>query len=263
MGTSGTPIEVPARNGLAEPSHVGRSVASGDPFDGSIVAHPAEPGAPAGDRTEIVEGCDVGERGPADEVVVGHPGARATNAGFVGVLGKPSSGGDGAVHPDLVAAPALRPTTLVRLLNSTSLGQVISERQLLRHRVRAGKRIGEGRRVDLLRYTAWLAGRRHDHGVRIAEPDARPSEGIGVRDVLWLARRQDFRCALTGRRLQPETAALDHMLSVARGGRHCIENAQMLHKDVNRAKGTLTNEEFVTLCREVVAWADCGPGAPT
>jgi CRISPR/Cas system Type II protein with McrA/HNH and RuvC-like nuclease domain len=46
---------------------------------------------------------------------------------------------------------------------------------------------------------------------------------------------------------------LDHILPVSRGGKHSIENAQVLHKEVNRAKGTLTNEEFIQLCHEVVA----------
>ena len=50
----------------------------------------------------------------------------------------------------------LKPTELVRLLNSTPLGEVISERQLHRHRARAGFRIGDGRTLDLLRYAAWL-----------------------------------------------------------------------------------------------------------
>lgn len=55
----------------------------------------------------------------------------------------------------------LKPTELVRLLNSTPLGEVISERQLHRHRSRAGFRIGDGRTVDLLRYAAWLVIERH------------------------------------------------------------------------------------------------------
>ena len=55
----------------------------------------------------------------------------------------------------------LRPTELVRLLNSTPLGEVISERQLLRHRSRAGFRIGDDRHVDLFRYVAWLVDQRH------------------------------------------------------------------------------------------------------
>jgi hypothetical protein len=36
------------------------------------------------------------------------------------------------------------------------LGEVISERQLHRHRTRAGRRIGDGPQIDLLRYFAWL-----------------------------------------------------------------------------------------------------------
>jgi len=46
-------------------------------------------------------------------------------------------------------------------LNSTPLGEVINERQLHRHRTRAGLRIGDGKKVDLLRYTAWLVHQRH------------------------------------------------------------------------------------------------------
>ncbi|MBU6387968.1 MAG: phage terminase large subunit family protein [Planctomycetes bacterium] len=47
------------------------------------------------------------------------------------------------------------------MLNSTPLGEVISERQLYRHRTRAGMRIGDARYVDLLRYGAWLVETRH------------------------------------------------------------------------------------------------------
>jgi len=62
----------------------------------------------------------------------------------------------------------LRPSLLTRMLNSTPLGEVISERQLRRHRNRAGYRIGDDKRVDLLRYTAWLAWLRH--GPKPAKP---------------------------------------------------------------------------------------------
>ncbi len=55
----------------------------------------------------------------------------------------------------------LRPSELCRLLNSTPLGEVLSERQLYRHRTRAGLRIGDSRHVDLLRYVAWLVIDRH------------------------------------------------------------------------------------------------------
>jgi hypothetical protein len=55
----------------------------------------------------------------------------------------------------------LRPGELCRLLNSTPLGEVIHERQLRRHRTRAGLRIGDARHVDLVRYVAWLVQVRH------------------------------------------------------------------------------------------------------
>ena len=80
----------------------------------------------------------------------------------------------------------------------------------------------------------------------------RPSGRVTTANVMQLLEHQGYRCALTGRRLQPATASLDHITPIRSGGEHVIENTQVLHKDVNRAKSTLTNEEFVQLCREVV-----------
>jgi len=51
---------------------------------------------------------------------------------------------------------------LCRVVNSTALGAVLTPRQLNRHRVLAGLRIGGEKHVDLIRYMAWLAQRRHD-----------------------------------------------------------------------------------------------------
>ena len=55
----------------------------------------------------------------------------------------------------------LRSSELCRLLNSTPLGEVIGERDLHRHRNRAGFSIGDRRHVDLFRYVAWLVEVRH------------------------------------------------------------------------------------------------------
>jgi len=65
----------------------------------------------------------------------------------------------------------LKPADLVRLLNSTPLGTVLDERQLYRHRMRAGFRIGDGRRVDLFRYVAWLVDQRNAPRKRV-DPSA-------------------------------------------------------------------------------------------
>lgn len=93
-------------------------------------------------------------------------------------------------------------------------------------------------------------------------PKAQPptETPISAPGVLELLKRQQYLCALSGRVLTPESAALDHIVPVRVGGRHIIENAQVLDKDVNRAKNALTNTEFLSLCREVVGW--CGGGGP-
>jgi hypothetical protein len=50
------------------------------------------------------------------------------------------------------------------LLNSTSLGEVITEKRLRAHRTRAGLRVASKentKRIDISRYIAWLAAERH------------------------------------------------------------------------------------------------------
>jgi hypothetical protein len=83
----------------------------------------------------------------------------------------------------------------------------------------------------------------------------RPHGRITVAGVMKLLEWQRFRCALTGRELTPETASLDHIVPVRYGGEHVLQNAQALHKDVNRAKTTMTNGEFIRMCNDVVAYA--------
>ena len=85
----------------------------------------------------------------------------------------------------------LRPSELCRLLNSTPLGEVLSERQLHRHRTRAGNRIGDGRHVDLLRYVAWLVQARH--------APRRESEGDSYERMKERARARNAALALAGR----------------------------------------------------------------
>ncbi len=74
-----------------------------------------------------------------------------------------------------------------------------------------------------------------------------------MKTVLQLLSWQDYRCALTGRQLSPEEASLDHIVPVRDGGEHVIENTQILHRDINRAKSILSNEEFIEMCRDVVS----------
>jgi AcrR family transcriptional regulator len=64
----------------------------------------------------------------------------------------------------------LKPGELCRLLNSTPLGEVLTDGQFRRQRSRAGFRIGTGSTIDLFRYTAWLIGCRH--APKDSTPDA-------------------------------------------------------------------------------------------
>lgn len=153
----------------------------------------------------------------------------------------------------------MRPADLCRLLNSTPLGQVLNDRQLYRHRLRADHRFSVGRNVDLSRYVAWLVLERHASAPRRERHGTQ--RAICWRDLLQMLQAQAYRCSLSGRVLTPANAALDHILPVSRGGHHVIENVQILDKQVNRAKATMTNEEFVAMCREVVAWADAHTGS--
>lgn len=93
----------------------------------------------------------------------------------------------------------LRPGELCRLLNSTPLGEVISERQLHRHRTRAGFRVaadGDTGRVDLFRYVAWLAATRH-------EPKPEPDDDAlnGYDAVRERARERNKALSLSGRNI--------------------------------------------------------------
>ncbi len=93
----------------------------------------------------------------------------------------------------------IRPGELCRLLNSTLLGEVISERQLRQHRTRAGLRVAsvsDSSRVDLLRYAAWLAGQRHKPKLELKP---KPDEFDGYNAHRERARARNIALSLLGR----------------------------------------------------------------
>jgi 5-methylcytosine-specific restriction endonuclease McrA len=69
--------------------------------------------------------------------------------------------------------------------------------------------------------------------------------------IMGMIETQGFRCALSGRQLTPETASLDHIVPLSRGGTHDRSNLWVVDQHVNTAKGTLTVDEFVAMCRDV------------
>lgn len=75
-----------------------------------------------------------------------------------------------------------------------------------------------------------------------------------ARELALLWKAQKGCCALTGRRLTKSTAHLDHIVPIAKNGSHEITNLRWLCTEANLAKRALSNEEFLQLCTDVMAW---------
>jgi len=269
METSVPPDDGTVYSRFAESIDARGPVASDSSQDASVLANPGKSTC-AATQSESETNLHMGRSGQADESVTGQTSPGTGRPRNVARLGTETIEEPDALRvaeqADLNLS-SLRPSELTRLLNSTPLGPVICDRQLYRHRMRAGYQLGQKRRIDFVKYVAWLFTQRHsvveEQEVARTQTISYGGEGMTVRpialqEVIKLVRSQDYRCALTGRELIPQTASLDHIVPVSRGGEHCIANAQVLHEAVNRAKGTLTNEEFIQICREVVAHVDQG-----
>lgn len=82
---------------------------------------------------------------------------------------------------------------------------------------------------------------------------------ITINDAWNLFLRQNKRCALTGRLLnfkekrsiEPQTASLDRIDS-KKG--YTIDNIQWVHRDINLAKHTQKQEDFIKMCKEVAEY---------
>ncbi|MFN9363435.1 MAG: hypothetical protein ACK6CE_01405, partial [Planctomycetota bacterium] len=94
----------------------------------------------------------------------------------------------------------LKPGRLVQLLNSTPLGPVIDDRWLRELRAEAGSRIGDGQTVDLLRFTSWLAARRHLQELP-ADNEAVPGESYSRKKER--ERERNAEASRTGRDIAP------------------------------------------------------------
>jgi hypothetical protein len=80
-------------------------------------------------------------------------------------------------------------------MNMTPLGEVLNDRQLYRHRQRAGYRIGKDRTIDLYRYVGWLYSQRHGE-FRLDSPS-------GYDAFKEQARSRNLSLSLSGRDIAP------------------------------------------------------------
>lgn len=74
---------------------------------------------------------------------------------------------------------------------------------------------------------------------------------LSVKTLMRKLEEQGGRCALTGRPLHPDDCALDHIDPLSGDGAHDISNLQIVTQQVNRAKGTMSQQEFIDMCIDV------------
>lgn len=79
---------------------------------------------------------------------------------------------------------------------------------------------------------------------------------VTAKMIMRMIEQQQFRCALSGRTLTPESVSLDHIIPLSRNGTHDISNLWAVDQQINTAKGTMIVEEFLAMCRDVVAHRD-------
>lgn len=79
--------------------------------------------------------------------------------------------------------------------------------------------------------------------------------GVTPTDLLELLERQAYRCAITSDELTVDNVAADHIVPVSRGGDNSIHNIQLVTKQANRMKGTMTMPELRELCLSVIKTA--------
>jgi len=59
-------------------------------------------------------------------------------------------------------------------------------------------------------------------------------------------------CYLTGRPLTKENMSFDHVIPRSKGGTLSRKNTKLCDKQANNAKGGMSVEEFLQLCKEVL-----------
>lgn len=97
-----------------------------------------------------------------------------------------------------------------------------------------------------------VSAMKKDAGI-VTDKESEPS--ATYRELMQLIEQQGYRCALTGKALTPQTARLDHKHPVSQGGSHDISNLHWVLETVNTAKGTMSLDQFVSMCIDVARWA--------
>lgn len=71
-------------------------------------------------------------------------------------------------------------------------------------------------------------------------------------DLFSIAKKQKLICPLTGRKLTQENISVDHIKPKSQGGSLELDNLRLTVKEANLGKFLSTDEEFISLCYDVV-----------
>lgn len=71
-------------------------------------------------------------------------------------------------------------------------------------------------------------------------------------DLWCLAKRQKLKCAISGIKLTADNLSIDHIIPLSRGGSSDLSNLQIVDKNVNLIKSTMTVDELLKFCKIIL-----------
>jgi len=71
-------------------------------------------------------------------------------------------------------------------------------------------------------------------------------------DLYKIAHSQRLICALTGVKLSRDNISVDHIIPRSKGGKNVPSNIRLTTRDVNWFRRTMTDEELLVMCKQVV-----------
>lgn len=115
-----------------------------------------------------------------------------------------------------------------------------------------GNRVGLLFGEDVLHERAMARGVGCEDAQLGIQSESENAEKVTPKNLLRLLEQQSYRCAISGMELTPIESSLDHIMPLAKGGKHIISNVQIVVPEINRMKGTMSSDDFVAVCRLVV-----------
>jgi len=98
-----------------------------------------------------------------------------------------------------------------------------------------------------------VGGEDEQHG-KESTPKVREKDKVTAKNLYRLLLKQEQRCAISGVELTTDNVSLDHIVPLSQGGEHIMPNVHLVHKIVNRMKGTMTHDEMLDWCRKIAQW---------